>query len=172
MARKAFSWGQLSRTGDSRQCRESAVYAGRVIECVSREEIFELRWSVLRPGLPRTAAQYPQDADPRTFHLAARDPDGHVVGCGTFFPDPLDGVPAWRLRGMATEPRRQGAGIGSRLLATGVAEVATRGGRLLWCNGRAGVAGFYQRHGFEIRGDVFDIPPIGPHYIFVRAIPG
>jgi GNAT superfamily N-acetyltransferase len=143
-----------------------------MIECVPREEIFDLRWSVLRAGLPREAAEYPEDAYPQTFHLAARDPDGSVTCCGTFFPDPFDGAPAWRLRGMATWPERRGAGVGGRLLEAGVAEVAARGGRLLWCNGRVGAAGFYQRHGFDIRGDVFDLPPIGPHYVFVRIIDG
>jgi GNAT superfamily N-acetyltransferase len=143
-----------------------------VIECVPREEIFELRWSVLRPGLPRHTAEYVEDAYPDVFHLAARDPDGTVVCCGTFFPDPLDGAPAWRLRGMATRPERRGEGTGGALLDAGVAEVAARGGRLLWCNGRVGAAGFYQRHGFTIQGDVFEIPPIGPHHVFVRTISG
>jgi GNAT superfamily N-acetyltransferase len=141
-----------------------------VIECVPREEIFELRWSVLRPGLPREAAQYAADHLPDVFHLAARDPDGTVVCCGTFFPDPLDGTQAWRLRGMATTPARRAQGIGGRLLDAGVAEVAARGGRLLWCNGRVGAAAFYQRHGFAIRGEAFDIPPIGPHYVFIRDV--
>jgi predicted GNAT family N-acyltransferase len=149
------------------------IYAGSVIiERAPREEIFELRWSVLRPGRPRPTAEFPQDAYPETFHLAARDPDGRVVCCGTFFPDPLDGAPAWRVRGMATSPERQGEGIGGRLLETGVAEVAARGGRVLWCNGRAGATTFYQRHGFEIRGDLFDIPGVGPHSMFVRVIDG
>ena len=141
-----------------------------MIEPVPRDDIFDLRWSVLRPGRPRDTAEFPEDAEPGVFHLAARDPDGTVVGCGTFFPQPLDGVPAWRLRGMATRPDRQGAGIGGRLLDAGVAVVAERGGRLLWCNGRSSAARFYQRHGFTVRGAEFDIPPIGPHYVFTRDI--
>lgn len=141
------------------------------IEQVPLEEIFELRWSVLRTGLPRATAQYPEDADPRVFHLAARESGGTVVCCGTFFPEPLDGTPAWRLRGMATSPERRGQGIGGRLLEAGVAAVAARVGRLLWCNGRVSAADFYQRHGFVITGRAFDVPPIGPHHLFIRHIP-
>jgi GNAT superfamily N-acetyltransferase len=149
-----------------------------VIELVSREEIIDLRWSVLRSGRPRHTAELPEDGAPGTFHLAERAPDGTVIGCGSFMPEPLDGAqidgePAdavWRLRGMATAPEHQGKGVGSRVLAAGIAEVAARGGRLLWCNGRVSAAGFYQRHGFTIRGDAFDIPPIGPHYVLTREI--
>ncbi len=143
-----------------------------IVEPVPLADIFKLRWSVLRTGLPRDTAEYPEDKLPDTFHLAARDPDGTVVCCGTFFPDPFDGAPAWRLRGMATLPQRRGEGIGGLLVEAGVAEVARRGGPLLWCNGRVSAAGFYQRHGFRISGDVFDIPPIGPHYVFYRPTSG
>lgn len=140
------------------------------IERVTREEILDLRWFVLRPGRPRQTAEFPEDTHADVVHLAARDPDGAVVSCATFLPEPLDGEPAWRLRGMATSPAWQGKGIGGRLLESGVLAVAGRGGRLLWCNGRVSAEGFYLRHGFVARGDVFDVAPIGPHYVFTRAV--
>lgn len=34
-------------------------------------EIFDLRWSVLRPGLPRATAAFPEDGAPGVFHVAA-----------------------------------------------------------------------------------------------------
>jgi GNAT superfamily N-acetyltransferase len=156
----------------------TARYAGPMIELVPREEILDLRSAVLRPGRPRHTAEFPADRAPGTFHVAERAPDGTVIGCGTFMPEPIDGEildgdpgdAVWRLRGMATAPEHQGEGVGSRVLAAGIAEVAARGGRLLWCNGRVSAAGFYQRHGFTIHGDAFDIPPIGPHFVLTLEI--
>ncbi|HKA68872.1 MAG TPA: GNAT family N-acetyltransferase [Actinomycetes bacterium] len=142
------------------------------IELADRTEIFDLRRSMLRPHLPPEASVYPEEGHPDTFHLAARDPGtGAVIGCATFFPQPLDGEPGWRFRGMATVADLRGRGIGAGVLRRGVAEVARRGGRLVWCNGRTGAAGFYERNGFTRRGAQFDVPPLGPHYLFVRYLP-
>lgn len=136
---------------------------------VTRDEIVPVRHAVLRPNLPRQTCLYPEDDRPATFHLAARDADT-VVACVTFTPEPLDGVPAWRLRGMAVLPGYRNKGLGGRLLVAGVAEVTARGGQLVWCNGRAAATTFYQRYGFTVRGEEFDSPPSGPHFRFVRAI--
>jgi predicted GNAT family N-acyltransferase len=141
-----------------------------VIEQLTRDEILHLRHSVLRPGLPEDTARYPADADPDAFHLAARDADGTVISCVSFYPEALQDEPAWRFRGMATAPGQRGRGIGGELLEAGVAEVVRRGGRLVWCNGRTTARAFYERHGFTARGEEFDSPPAGPHYVMVRPL--
>jgi GNAT superfamily N-acetyltransferase len=140
-----------------------------VVEQVARDEIVPVRHAVLRPNLPVETAYYPEDDGPDVFHLAERD-GPTVVACATFFPEPLGDEPAWRFRGMATLEPYRSTGIGGRLLEAGVAEVKRRGGHLVWCNGRSTATAFYLRHGFTIRGEEFDVPPIGPHYVFVRAV--
>jgi GNAT superfamily N-acetyltransferase len=140
-----------------------------VVEEVTRDDIVTVRHAVLRPNLPIQTAYYEEDDRPGVFHIAERD-DGAVVACASFYPEPLDGEPAWRLRGMATLEAYRSRGIGGRLLEAGVAEIARRGGRLLWCNGRSSAKAFYLRHGFAIRGEEFDVPLTGPHYRFVRAV--
>jgi predicted GNAT family N-acyltransferase len=122
---------------------------------------------------------YAEDATPGIFHLAARTPDGTVIGCVTFFPEdaattalpegPHPGH-SWRFRGMATVEAYRGQGIGGELIETGVAEAATRGGTRIWCNGRAAAADFYRRHGFSTVGEQFEIAPVGLHYFFERAL--
>ncbi|WP_344322426.1 GNAT family N-acetyltransferase [Streptomyces macrosporus] len=142
-------------------------------------EVFDLRWEVLRPGLPRESAVFPEDAGPDTFHIAAYAGDAPaVLGCGTFFPDPLpDAEPgsaaaasAYRFRGMASAPAARGRGFGAAVLRAGTAEAAARGARVLWCNGRTVARGFYEHHGFTVRGEEFVIEGVGPHHVFVREI--
>ncbi len=142
-----------------------------MVEQVDRAEILAVRHAVLRPNLPLETALYAEDARPGVFHLAERDEDGAVIGCVTFFPDRLAGEEAWRLRGMATVAEHRNRGVGGRMLEAGVAEVARQSGKLVWCNGRVAATAFYQRHGFAIRGDEFDLAPAGPHFLFVRQLP-
>jgi GNAT superfamily N-acetyltransferase len=142
------------------------------------EVIFPLRWAVLRTGMPREAAVYPEDARPETFHIAAYDEQGAVRGCATFFPDPHpdfgggfarpgDGVPAHRFRGMGSAPEVRGRGFGAAALRAGLRECAARGAALVWCNGRTSAAGFYEHLGFTAVGEEFTVEPSGPHYVFV-----
>ncbi|MFI8995047.1 GNAT family N-acetyltransferase [Streptomyces sp. NPDC053542] len=139
---------------------------------VPRAEIFDLRWSVLRPGLPAEAARYPEDADPGVFHMAAYDGDT-LAACATFFPDPVPGeeaVPAYRFRGMASSPEARGRGFGAAVLRAGIEEAARRGAQLVWCNGRVSARGFYERMGFTTDGETFEIAPSGAHHRFVFKI--
>ncbi|MFP8964690.1 hypothetical protein ACLIYP_29605, partial [Streptomyces nanhaiensis] len=90
-------------------------------------EILDLRWEVLRPGLPREAAVFPEDGDPAAFHIASYEGDApEVLGCGTFFPEPFPGpssgpppdpaATAYRFRGMASAPAARGRGHGAAVL--------------------------------------------------------
>lgn len=142
-----------------------------MIELVTRDEIVTVRHDVLRPGLPVETALYPEDDTPGVFHLGARGADGRIIACATFFPDDLDGRPAWRLRGMATLATHRNTGVGGRLLEAGVDEVARRGGSLVWCNGRSSAGDFYRRHGFKEVSDEFMAGPnLVPHFLFARAL--
>jgi GNAT superfamily N-acetyltransferase len=128
--------------------------------------LFDLRLRVLRPGQPPSSVRHDYDEWPTTFHVAAFDQVGILAACATFYPEPApDGRAAWRLRAMASAPEARGQGYGARALRYGLAEVRARGGTLVWCNARSGARWFYERLGFSIVGEEFDIPPIGPHYV-------
>ncbi|MPZ11620.1 MAG: GNAT family N-acetyltransferase [Kiloniellaceae bacterium] len=108
--------------------------------------------------------------------------DGRVVSTAGFLVDAHPdygsafGALQWRLRGMASEPALQGRGLGGQVLDFGIAEIARRlaaageDSAALWCNGRSGAQGFYERHGFTPVGDVFETPGTGPHCVFWRRV--
>ncbi|MDT0266870.1 GNAT family N-acetyltransferase [Streptomyces sp. DSM 44915] len=140
---------------------------------VDAAEIIPLRWAVLRPGLPRESAEFVEDRRRETVHLAAYEGAGErVLACVTLFPDPLPGqpAPAWRFRGMASDPAVRGRGFGVAVLAAASETAGARGARLLWCNGRTGARGFYERQGFAVAGEEFVIEGVGPHLVFTRKI--
>lgn len=132
-------------------------------------EILPLRRAVLRPGYPDEASDYPEDA--HAVHIGAWD-DGQLVGCATVFADPWPGPPpepnAWRLRGMAVDPSRQGSGVGALVLAEAVAAARAAGAPLIWANGRSTAIGFYERYGWRVAGEEFDASDTGlPHHPIV-----
>jgi ribosomal protein S18 acetylase RimI-like enzyme len=142
------------------------------VEFVRPEVLYVLRRDVLRPGQALSKVMHDYDFAPDTFHVAAFGPRNQVAACGTFYPEPLphganDGEKdhSWRLRAMASLPQLRGHGYGAAALRYGIAEIRRRGGTLLWCNARTGAVGFYERIGFSIVSDEFEVESIGPHFV-------
>jgi GNAT superfamily N-acetyltransferase len=133
----------------------------------SLAEVVALRHAVLRPGLPAESAVFDGDEAPATRHYGAFA-DGGVVGCLSFMRNDRGG-PAHQLRGMATADAARGMGIGRALLEfADEALVAATGVRGLWCNARVESIGFYERVGWDVVSEVFDVPGVGPHRVMVR----
>jgi GNAT superfamily N-acetyltransferase len=140
------------------------------IRRVGVENILDLRHRILRAGLPPESARFEGDEAETTLHLAAFtvEPAGGAgraaVGCLSLMLNCFHAEPAWQLRGMAVEEAHQGRGLGRELLAHAEAAAASQGqAGLLWCNARLPAAGFYQKHGWAIVSEVFEIPTAGPH---------
>jgi GNAT superfamily N-acetyltransferase len=137
----------------------------------SVEELLDLRHGVLRQGLPREAAIFEGDDEPNTRHYGAFH-RRTAVGCATLMLNRWDGEPAWQVRGMATDARFRSRGLGAALLGMAEAELADEGLplRLLWCNARVPAARFYEKLGWAVRSDPFDIPTAGPHVKMTKRL--
>jgi GNAT superfamily N-acetyltransferase len=133
-----------------------------VIARVPLALILPLRLAVLRPGMAAEAACFEGDAAATTLHLAA-SAGAQVVGCASLMLNAFAGEPAWQLRGMATAPAWRGTGLGRRLLAHAEALLRDHPVRLRWCNARTSAIGFYEKQGWTVVSEEFDIPSAGPH---------
>jgi len=152
-----------------------------LISLVELDDTFALRKAVLRPWLTPEESRATWADTPEHFQVGAVK-EGRVVSTAGFLieaqPDYGDvfGPLQWRLRGMASEPALQGRGVGGRVLDFGIAELARRlaaqgePSAALWCNGRTGAQRFYERHGFQAIGELFETPGTGPHYVFWRRV--
>lgn len=127
------------------------------------DRILSLRHRVLRVGRPPETARLECDADEGTRHYAAILED-EAVACLTLAPTTYEGCDAWQLRGMATDGPHQRKGLGSRLIAHALEDVARNGqSRPTWCNARMAAIEFYRRLGWVVVSEPFEIPEIGPH---------
>jgi GNAT superfamily N-acetyltransferase len=154
---------------DSLSRRTAASPAGRV-RAATFDEIVDLRYEVLRAGLPRDAAVFEGDSAPTSRHYGAFS-NGRNIGCATLHLNQWLDEPAWQLRGMATAPDFRSAGIGRELLVYVEADLlATHPVHLLWCNARVPAIRFYQRSGWQIVSEEFEIPTAGPHVRMVKRL--
>jgi GNAT superfamily N-acetyltransferase len=144
-----------------------------MIRPLSAEETLAVRLPVLRPGRARGEAVFDCDREESTRHFGAFDEAEVLVGVATIHPAPCPaaaGAAAWQLRGMATLPAVRGRGFGTALVRQAERTVRGQGGALLWCNARTGAVPFYRRLGWEVAGEEFEIPTVGPHFRMVRRL--
>lgn len=130
-------------------------------EETEQEALYDLRWRVLREplGLAQGTERIAADFDADTVHIGAFDADSRLVGCATLIPAG-NGL---QLRAMAVDPARQRGGVGVAVLGA-AAGIARDAGQSLWCEARAHAVGFYERNGWAVESEQFDVPTIGPHY--------
>ncbi len=142
------------------------------VEIVSAEAVLPLRGEVLRPGQPVEDAIFPGDALPDTLHVAARV-EQQIASVGTVLREPYPDNPGdadWRLRGMATAPSMRGRGLATAVLQRCVEHAVHMGGRRVWCAARPGARRLYERAGFVVMRDDYEVRGIGAHYLMVREL--
>ncbi len=145
----------------------------REAKLITSRETIDLRSRILRPGLSVTDCHFPDDDSPSCFHLGVFD-NAKLVCNGTFFQQGHEFFPnavmPYRLRGMATDGAQQGTGLGRMLIAAGMLELEKRHCDLLWFNARVSAEIFYEKLGFKVMGDLFDIPTVGSHKIMFKTL--
>jgi GNAT superfamily N-acetyltransferase len=145
------------------------------IKPITTNQARSIRGPILRPGLPPERTIFPGDDDADTFHVGAFE-RGELVGIATILHQspPEDATPDpgfWRLRGMATLSEFRGKGYGGDLGEACIGYVAKQAGATwLWCDARENARGFYERLGFVVRGDIYNMPDSGPHFRMWREI--
>jgi GNAT superfamily N-acetyltransferase len=130
-------------------------------------EIIDLRYRVLRPGWPRDAAVFDGDDLPTNYHFGAfADSPPHAnVCCVTFHLNSWKDRAAWQLRGMATDPAWTGRGLGRNAVQLGITTIiAASPVHFFWCNARLAAVPFYEKLGWQIASERFEIANVGPHY--------
>src|ERR1019366_1618169 len=105
------------------------------------------------------AANFDGDEEPSSHHVGAFLSNGENIGCASIVREAMNGETGWRLRGMAVRADKQSSGIGGQLLREleRIVQLENQG-RLLWCNARTPAVEFYERAGWIVVGEEFEIP--------------
>jgi ribosomal protein S18 acetylase RimI-like enzyme len=136
-----------------------------MIKRISQQDTFALRSAVLRNNKPVDQCALPTDGAEGIYHLGYFH-EGQLICIGTFFPEDYknEGSGGFRLRGMATHADFAGKGFGAALIKFAIDELTSAKASYIWCNARQIAVGFYNKLGFKIISEEFDIPGIGPHF--------
>jgi GNAT superfamily N-acetyltransferase len=124
-----------------------------------------LRRAILRPH--ETVEQLAGQEPAGTYAVGAFD-GARLIAVGLVAPS--DDAGAWRVRGMATVADARGQGTGSAVLDALLRHARSCGASRAWCNARTPARRFYERAGFSVASDVFELPPIGPHIVMELAV--
>ena len=136
------------------------------VKRISPEETKELRFLVLWPHKPDVAS-CTIDIDHRedAIHLGAFEGDRIIGICSLFemTTTKLSFEKQYRLRAMATHPEARGKHAGKAIVEEAIRLVKEAGYDVLWCDARKVALGFYERLGFQLIDEWYEVPMIGPH---------
>jgi ribosomal protein S18 acetylase RimI-like enzyme len=136
------------------------------VRAVALERTRELRQVVLRPHETVEAMAFGEASG--AFAVGAFLGE-ELVSVGIIAPDGEPG--GWRIRGMATAPGARGRGAGSGVLEALLGHAHAAGARRIWCNARTPARRFYERAGFRVTSEEFELPMIGPHFVMELRLP-
>lgn len=133
---------------------------------LSAEDVALVRALGYSNGEKTTGGVRAGDDSSETMHVGIRVGD-EIVSVGTLNRDPSprnEHTPVWRIRGMATLKEHRSQGHGGHILRFLIEHVAEAGGGLLWGNLRLAAVPFYERNGFLVHEDVFEMDETDHRY--------
>lgn len=150
-----------------------ALEPGIEIREISAEETYPVRRPVLRPGRPAEECVFGGDELSSTLHLGVFLGE-KLVAVASFMQQQnalFEAHLQYQLRGMAVLEDLQKMGLGEELLLAGEKLLKERFKKLLlWFNARETAIGFYEKYGYQTRGDLFMIPNVCPHIVMYKQL--
>ena len=141
----------------------------RIIK-LKAEDTYSIRKEVLRKNMT-LSHKMKGDHDPDALHLGVYEGD-NLVCIGSFMKAAMTDLSGrqYQLRGMATSDGAQRKGYGKLLLQEAEAILKKNDIDIIWCNARVVANDFYKKMGYQVMGDVFEAPQIGPHYVMYKKL--
>jgi ribosomal protein S18 acetylase RimI-like enzyme len=135
-------------------------------------ETFPVRHPVLRAGKPLESCHFEGDDLESTTHFGVFQ-ENSLVGVVSIFEAKnklFIEDSQFQIRGMAILERHQKKGFGEELVNYAEHYIRKQNGEIIWFNARINAVGFYEKLGYKITGDPFDIGDIGKHNILFKRL--
>ena len=136
------------------------------VKVIEASQTHPLRHLVLWPHIEKESdCVIDIDNEAEAFHLGAFE-GGRLVSVGSFFPassPKIESQKPFRLRAMATHPDFRGKNAGKSLIQVGIGLLREKGADFLWCDARLNAVPFYQKLGFSVMDEIYEVRTIGPH---------
>ena len=142
------------------------------IRKITAEASYPVRHEVLRKGKPIDSCRFEGDDLLTTQHFGLFK-DDRLQGIISVFEtsNPLfTETRQKQIRGMAVLEHNQGKGYGKQLVLYCEKVILDSDCELIWFNARENANGFYQKLGYVIQGEPFNIKGIGTHYVMWKKL--
>lgn len=141
----------------------------RIIK-LKAEDTYSIRKEVLRKNMT-LSHKMKGDHDSDALHLGIYKSE-KLVCIGSFMKATRADLSGrqYQLRGMATSGSAQGKGYGKLLLQEAETILKNKDIDIIWCNARVVAIDFYKKMGYQVIGEVFEAPQIGPHYVMYKKL--
>jgi GNAT superfamily N-acetyltransferase len=157
------------------------------IKVINAAQTYPVRHPELREGKPIESCAFEGDLLESTLHLGAYL-NFELVGVASFMKQPTyfptkkdasmvqhkNNTPSqpyeMQLRGMAVLKNHHKKGIGAAILSYGEQKLKELGYHGIWMNARIKAVGFYEKLGYDIHGDTFEIQGVGIHFKMSKKI--
>ena len=139
------------------------------IKAINAADTLKLRQQILRPGGDLLGCQFPGDADCATRHFGAYL-ESTLIGIVSVYERayPELGRYGYQLRAMAVAESARGKQVGLKLLAVAEEAAFVASADYIWANARSSALGFYEKAGYQVLSDEFDIEGVGAHFLILK----
>ncbi len=142
------------------------------IKKITATETFVVRQPVLRAGKPLSSCHFEGDDFETTSHFGLFL-ENEIVGVLSVVKEDssfLDIPGQYRIRGMAVLENHRKKGYGEALIRHLETFLRSQKIPYVWFNARIIAINFYEKLGYEIVGDAFDMSDIGVHYKMYKKL--
>jgi GNAT superfamily N-acetyltransferase len=140
------------------------------IKKINYLDTFPVRSSVLRQGKPIETCSFLGDDAVDTTHFGLYI-ENNIIGVASVFTsnnENFDNKTQLQLRGMAILKEFQSTGFGKLLIEEIFSFIESTQVELLWFNARETAVSFYEKLGCIKKGNSFEIPEIGTHFLMYK----
>ena len=139
------------------------------IKAINAADTLRLRQQILRPDGDLLGCQFPGDADCATRHFGAYL-ESTLIGIVSVYEQayPELGRYGYQLRAMAVAESARGKQVGLKLLAVAEEAAFVASADYIWANARSSALGFYEKAGYQVLSDEFDIEGVGAHFLVFK----
>lgn len=142
------------------------------VKRIAVSQTYEVRQPVLRQGKPIESCFFEGDDLPTTFHYGLFENE-KIQGVISVYENEnllFEEKDQIQIRGMAVLEKNQRKGFGQQLVAHCEMEMMSQNKKLIWFNARVTAVGFYEKMGYSIIGNSFDIKDVGLHFVMYKKL--
>ena len=142
------------------------------VKRIAVSQTYEVRQPVLREGKPIESCFFEGDDLPTTFHYGLFENE-KIQGVISVYKNKnilFKETKQAQIRGMAVLEKNQGKGFGRQLILHCEDQMLLQKQQLVWFNARITAVGFYEKMGYAIIGNSFDIKEVGSHYVMYKKL--